>query len=306
MARGLQANRVVCMAHPRRVAKVAKQIEREIGNMFLFDRRLQEAVCPERRYGVDNAVSGLASVTEVVLSGDLQVAKVYISVFSDDFGKAVALSNLKKLEGYVRYNIGQQMRLRLVPEIRFIEDESLEKSLQVLKLLDQIKAEREGGPAMPRPPVAIKGERDFEEDEDEDEDEDDEGIVDISTSADEDIEAAFAVCFLHHLPSYIHTHSIPPAHFLFPSHSYYYTRCTGHGAHSGRQQPLHIGTRLKGSTGHSQALPQGPCVPQSALPQSQVPAAEPRPRGLHGGKVRNGADRGTGGKAGAGRQVAIR
>lgn len=57
------------------MAKVAKQIEREIGTMLLFDRRLQEAVCPERRLGVDNAVSGLASVTEVVLSGDLQVRR---------------------------------------------------------------------------------------------------------------------------------------------------------------------------------------------------------------------------------------
>lgn len=191
MPRGLKATRIVCMAHPRRVAKVAKQIEREIGNMFLFDRRLQEAVCPERRYGVDNAVSGLASVTEVVLSGDLQVAKVYISVFSDDYGKAVALSNLKKLEGYVRFNIGQAMRLRLVPEIRFIEDESLEKSLMVLKLLDQLKAEREGGPAMLRGPIVLPGDRELAAEEEEEEDEEEEGVVDISTDATEDIEAAF-------------------------------------------------------------------------------------------------------------------
>lgn len=112
---------VRCMAHPRRVAKVARQIEREIGNMLLFDTRLREAVCPERRFGADYALSGIASVTEVVLSGDLQVAKVYISVFSDEFGKRVAMDNLKQLEGYVRYNVGQAMRLRLVPEIRFYE-----------------------------------------------------------------------------------------------------------------------------------------------------------------------------------------
>lgn len=52
---------------------------------------------------------------------NVQVAKVYLSIFSDDMGKALAMANLKKLEGYVRYNVGQQMRLRLVPEIRFIE-----------------------------------------------------------------------------------------------------------------------------------------------------------------------------------------
>lgn len=42
---------------------------------------LQQAVCPERRRGFDGAVSALASVTEVVISNDLQVARVYLSIY---------------------------------------------------------------------------------------------------------------------------------------------------------------------------------------------------------------------------------
>jgi len=71
----LSRRNVITNAHPRRVAKVAKQLEREIGNLLLFDRRLKEAVCPERKAGVDDVMSGMASVTEVVLSGDLQVRR---------------------------------------------------------------------------------------------------------------------------------------------------------------------------------------------------------------------------------------
>ena len=89
------------------MAKVSKQLEREIGSLLLLDPRLQEAVCPEvggpscrkaltplharrrcerrrpvqplrmlslqRRQGMDAALSGLASVTGIALSGDLQV-----------------------------------------------------------------------------------------------------------------------------------------------------------------------------------------------------------------------------------------
>ncbi len=68
-------------AHPRRVAKVAKQIEREVGQLLISDKTMQAAVCPERRRGFDGALSALASVTEVQISNDLQVAKVYLSIY---------------------------------------------------------------------------------------------------------------------------------------------------------------------------------------------------------------------------------
>ena len=68
-------------AHPRRVAKVAKQIEREVGTLLISDKLLQAAVCPERRRGFDGALSALCSVTEVQISNDLQVAKVYLTIY---------------------------------------------------------------------------------------------------------------------------------------------------------------------------------------------------------------------------------
>ena len=86
-------------ADPRRVARVAKQIEREVGQLLITDKIMMQAVCPERRQGLDGAVSALASVTEVQLSNDLQVAKVFLSVYSDEPGKDAAIRGLQKLEG---------------------------------------------------------------------------------------------------------------------------------------------------------------------------------------------------------------
>lgn len=92
---------------------------------------LQKAVCPEKRIGIDSAVSALASVTEVEVSSDLAVAKVYLSVFSDDRGKSIAISGLKRLEGYVRKHIATSMNLRMAPEIRFLQDDTIARAEHV-------------------------------------------------------------------------------------------------------------------------------------------------------------------------------
>lgn len=95
---------------------------------------LQKAVCPEKRIGIDSAVSALASVTEVEVSSDLAIAKVYLSVFSDDQGKSIAMSGLKRLEGYVRKHIATSMNLRMAPEIRFLQDDTIARAEHVSML----------------------------------------------------------------------------------------------------------------------------------------------------------------------------
>lgn len=92
---------------------------------------LQKAVCPEKRVGIDTAISALASVTEVEVSSDLAIAKVYLSIFSDDHGKSIAMASLKRLEGYVRKHIATSMNLRLAPEVRFLQDDTIERAEQV-------------------------------------------------------------------------------------------------------------------------------------------------------------------------------
>lgn len=58
--------------------------------------------------------------------------KVYVSVFGDERGKEVAISGLKSKAKYVRSELGKRMKLRLTPEIRFFEDESLERGSRVI------------------------------------------------------------------------------------------------------------------------------------------------------------------------------
>jgi ribosome-binding factor A len=63
------------------------------------------------------------------------VVKVYVSVFGDERGKELAIAGLKGKAKYVRSELGRRMKLRLTPEIRFIEDESIERGSRVNLLI---------------------------------------------------------------------------------------------------------------------------------------------------------------------------
>lgn len=121
---------------------VSKQIQRELSNMLLTDKVLQFAILPEASLGADKYLSSLTTITDVEISSDLQVVKVYVSVFGDERGKDIAMAGLKSKAKYVRSVLGKRMKLRLTPEIRFIEDESFERGSRVIAILDRIKDEK--------------------------------------------------------------------------------------------------------------------------------------------------------------------
>lgn len=64
---------IKCMANPRRVKMVAKQIRRELSDMLLTDKVLQYAILPEAALGADRYLSSLTTISDVEVSADLQV-----------------------------------------------------------------------------------------------------------------------------------------------------------------------------------------------------------------------------------------
>ncbi|KAF5946993.1 hypothetical protein HYC85_017221 [Camellia sinensis] len=142
VSRRIRTGTMRCMANPRRVKMVAKQIRRELSDMLLTDKVLQFAVLPEAALGADRYLSSLTTISDVEVSSDLQVVKVYVSVFGDERGREVAISGLKSKSKYVRSELGKRMKLRLTPEIRFIEDDSIERGNRVIAILDRIKNEK--------------------------------------------------------------------------------------------------------------------------------------------------------------------
>mmetsp|Transcript_11179 Transcript_11179/g.23310 ORF Transcript_11179/g.23310 Transcript_11179/m.23310 type:complete len:250 (-) Transcript_11179:848-1597(-) len=140
--RSVRRAEVICMAHPKRVARVQQQLKREISTLFVHDKVIRKAIYPTEADGADFALSSLASVTEVNVTNDLQVCKVYVSVLAEPMKQQQTLDALHRLEGYARKKIGQAVRLRLTPEIRFMLDDSFVRGTKVLTVLEKLEVER--------------------------------------------------------------------------------------------------------------------------------------------------------------------
>ena len=118
------------MATGRRVSRVAELIKREVSQMLLHDIK------------DDRVGAGIVSVTDVDVSGDLQHAKIFVSIYGTDEARAETMAGLKSATGYVRSELGHRVRLRRTPEVLFQEDRSIERGTRVLSLLNQLNRER--------------------------------------------------------------------------------------------------------------------------------------------------------------------
>ncbi len=77
---------------------------------------------------------GFISVSDVEVSRDLAHAKVYITVFESDRA-ASSIQALKKARGFLRSQLGQSLRMRSVPELHFLHDDSVETGAMMDRLI---------------------------------------------------------------------------------------------------------------------------------------------------------------------------
>lgn len=121
------------MATSRRIERVASMIKREVSLMLLNGIK------------DDRVGAGMVSVTNVVVAGDLQHAKIFVSIYGNDEAKAETMEGLKSATGYVRSQLGHRVQLRRTPEVLFLQDDSLERGDQMLILLNKLSQERKPG-----------------------------------------------------------------------------------------------------------------------------------------------------------------
>ncbi|MFI3321245.1 MAG: 30S ribosome-binding factor RbfA [Rikenellaceae bacterium] len=106
--------------------KVGHQIQRDISDIF-------QKECS------DLVTGALVSVTVVRMSPDLELAKVYLSVFPFEKSKEV-LAKMRDNASRVRLMLGRRMRnqMRAIPEVAFYIDDSLEYASNINRIMDGI------------------------------------------------------------------------------------------------------------------------------------------------------------------------
>ena len=106
----------------KRLQKIDRLLQKELGEIFLLQTKAMHGV--------------LISVSEVRVSADLSVAKVYLSIFPSEKGKEIIKAITENTKP-IRFDLGQRVRLQLrkIPELQFFLDESIDYLENIDKLL---------------------------------------------------------------------------------------------------------------------------------------------------------------------------
>lgn len=100
------------MASEERAIRVARVVKAEIAGLMIK--------------GLKDTRVGFVSIMGVRMSPDLRYANVYVSMYGTENEKKSSMIGLKSSAGWIRKQLGKKLRLRLTPEVRFFEDNSLD------------------------------------------------------------------------------------------------------------------------------------------------------------------------------------
>ena len=102
--------------------KIARLLQKELSVIFQEQTRAMHGV--------------MVSVTRAKISPDLSICTAYLSIFPSEKGEEL-LQNIEKSSQQIRFTLGQRVRhqLRIVPELRFFIDDSLDYIEHIDELL---------------------------------------------------------------------------------------------------------------------------------------------------------------------------
>jgi ribosome-binding factor A len=121
--------------------KIARLIQKDLSNIFQAQTRQTRGI--------------LVSVSVVRISPDLSVAKAYLSIFPSAKAQEI-LQNINDHASQIRFEMGklQRHQLRIIPELKFFLDDSLDYLENIDKLLSEDKAkETESAASEPETPA---------------------------------------------------------------------------------------------------------------------------------------------------------
>ena len=114
-----------------RIININKEIQRSLSDNL-------------RRVKDPRVAEALISITRVETTPDLRYTKVYVSVLQEDKAQS-AMAGLKSAAGFLRRQLGSEVRLRCVPEIVWALDDSIVYGAKMLKLINSLDVGHDDG-----------------------------------------------------------------------------------------------------------------------------------------------------------------
>ena len=106
-----------------RAQRIAEQIQREMAELIRLELK-------------DPRV-GLVTITGVEVTQDYEHAKVFFTLLGEPQQAGDSLAGLQRASGFLRSQLSRRMQLRIIPQLHFIFDESVERGIHLSKLIDE-------------------------------------------------------------------------------------------------------------------------------------------------------------------------
>jgi ribosome-binding factor A len=106
-----------------RTLRVGEQIRRELAVLL--------------RDGVKDPRIGMVTITDVEVSRDLAHAKVYFTTFGNWQAGLTSKQGLESAAGFLRRELARHMKIRTVPDLKFLYDDTQQKGRRISTLIDQ-------------------------------------------------------------------------------------------------------------------------------------------------------------------------
>lgn len=107
-----------------RAARVGDEIQKVISQLILTEIK-------------DPRVPMMTSVLEVRMSSDLTHANVFLSVYGSAKEKQDCMAAMERASGFIRTQVAKRVKLRVAPELHFKLDESIQKGMELMDLIDR-------------------------------------------------------------------------------------------------------------------------------------------------------------------------
>ncbi|MDH5552922.1 MAG: 30S ribosome-binding factor RbfA [Nitrosomonas sp.] len=110
-----------------RTLRVADQIQRELAD--LFDHEIKDPRV------------GMITITGVEVDRDYSYAKIFYTTLGSKEDNFLVEKGLERAKGFLRSSLSHRMKLRTVPQLQFVYDESVERGVRISNLIDEAIAQ---------------------------------------------------------------------------------------------------------------------------------------------------------------------
>jgi ribosome-binding factor A len=108
---------------------------REFNRSDRVGAQVQREVAELLRTHIKDPELGMVTLSEVELTRDLAVAKLYVSFLAPRLSPEQCVKRLGDFVPELRHELGKRIRIRVLPELRFVYDDSIERGMRMDALL---------------------------------------------------------------------------------------------------------------------------------------------------------------------------